>query len=267
MRYAFMTFSAPNATADRLIDLAVRYGYAGIEPRTGANHGHGIEIDASATTRSKIRNKFEHAGIAVAALATGCRFADPAKFQASLDEATASIQLAHDLGCAIVRVFGGPLPEGESHDRAMPRVVDGLSHLAGIAANFEVTLAMETHDSWTDPAVVSRVMRAVDHPYVGVNWDIMHPTRCDGVSISDAHTTLCRWIRHVHAHDGVAVDNRVRFKPIGAGEFDHAVALRLLVEGGYQGWVSGEWINWEPAEVHLPRELTTLRSLEHRAQS
>ena len=31
----------------------------------------------------------------------------------------------------------------------------------------------------------------------------------------------------------------------------------------YDGYISGEWINWEdPYEVHLPRELATLKRYE-----
>ena len=47
-----------------------------------------------------------------------------------------------------------------------------------------------------------------------------------------------------------------------AGIVDHKRALELLKEMGYEGYISGEWIQWEPAEVHLPRELATLKRLE-----
>ena len=30
----------------------------------------------------------------------------------------------------------------------------------------------------------------------------------------------------------------------------------------YQGYLSGEWIGWEPYDVHLPRELATMKGYE-----
>jgi len=34
----------------------------------------------------------------------------------------------------------------------------------------------------------------------------------------------------------------------------------------YEGYLSGEWINWsDPYEAHLPRELATMKSYERAA--
>ena len=52
--------------------------------------------------------------------------------------------------------------------------------------------------------------------------------------------------------------------PVGQGDIDHAAALRCLKQSGYDGAVSGEWIQWEPHEVPLPRELALLRALSDR---
>ena len=35
-----------------------------------------------------------------------------------------------------------------------------------------------------------------------------------------------------------------------------------MMEIDYPGFISGEWINWEPYEQHLPRELATLKGYE-----
>jgi hypothetical protein len=39
--------------------------------------------------------------------------------------------------------------------------------------------------------------------------------------------------------------------------------VQLLRAAGYDGYLSGEWIDWEPCEVHLPRELATMRVYEN----
>ena len=54
----------------------------------------------------------------------------------------------------------------------------------------------------------------------------------------------------------------IELRPIGEGIIDHRRAVELLLGAGYDGFISGEWINWEPYEMHLPREIATLRRYE-----
>jgi len=62
-------------------------------------------------------------------------------------------------------------------------------------------------------------------------------------------------------HRECLVDQLV-FLPIGSGDFPQRRVLQLLLDAGYDGYLSGEWINWEPYEVHLPRELAAMREIE-----
>jgi sugar phosphate isomerase/epimerase len=48
--------------------------------------------------------------------------------------------------------------------------------------------------------------------------------------------------------------------PVGEGDIDHKTAVELLERMGYDGYMSGEWINWQPYEEHLPRELATMKT-------
>jgi hypothetical protein len=38
--------------------------------------------------------------------------------------------------------------------------------------------------------------------------------------------------------------------------------VELLQAMPYTGYLSGEWINWEPYEMHLPRELAAMKAYE-----
>jgi sugar phosphate isomerase/epimerase len=106
-------------------------------------------------------------------------------------------------------------------------------------------------------------MRRVDHPAVQVNWDIMHPVRVAGVTMTAAFEVLKGWIRHAHFHDGVTLaDGTLTMTPVGEGDIDHKTALMLLEGMGFDGYMSGEWINWEPYEKHLPRELAAMKAYE-----
>jgi len=80
--------------------------------------------------------------------------------------------------------------------------------------------------------------------------------------MDEAFATLRPWIRHLHVHDGSRGLTALKMVPIGTGDFDHRRVVELLAGIGYDGYLSGEWIRWEPAEVHLPRELATLKRYE-----
>jgi sugar phosphate isomerase/epimerase len=266
MRYAFMSFSAPTASFEQLLDLARRFGYEGIEPRMDADHAHGIELTASQADRGRFRDAAEQAGVAIACLATSLRYADPAGLDDAISASGPRIDLAGDIGASALRVFGGAIPEGIRRDQAIETVAEALRALADHAARRGVTICLETHDDWCDPSHVAEVLGRVDHPAVGANWDIMHPPRTGKASVEESFGALAPWIRHLHVHDG-QFGQELQFAPIGTGDVDHARAIELLVEAGYEGFVSGEWINWQAPEDHLPREIATLRRLEAAART
>jgi len=261
MKYAFMTFSTPEMSLADVLAAAKKYGYDGIEPRLDAKHGHGIEVAASAAQRAAACRQAEEAGIALACLATSLRFADPAKTDQTITEAHERIDLAGDVGAPCMRVFGGELGEGLSREDAIDLVTDSLGKLADHAAERNVTLCMETHDLWCDPRHVAAVLKKVDHPNIAANWDIMHPVRMELASVDESFEAIRPWIRHLHIHDGT-IGEHYELRPIGEGGVDHRRALELLASIGYEGFLSGEWIRWQPAAEHLPRELATLKRYE-----
>jgi sugar phosphate isomerase/epimerase len=261
MKYAFMSFSCEDADLNQMLDLARLYGYEGIEPRTGGIHKHGVELDLSADGRKRALDLANEKGVAFACIAVGARFADPVFTEAGLIEAEAGIRLAHDLDCGIIRVFGGRLAD-DQRNAAIDRMAASLRRLAPIAADHDVTVCFETHDDWCDPAHVVAVMQAVDHPAIGVNWDVMHPVRNHLATMEESYRQLAPWIKHVHIHDGMADPVNLAFRAFGEGEYDLETVFRSLRADGYDGYLSGEWINWEPAEVHLPREINRMRTFE-----
>ncbi len=258
MNFAFMSFSCPDLTLAEMLMLARKVGYDGIEPRAGSNHRHGVELTADAATRQQIREAAAESEIALCCLATSCRYADPATVQAEIDATLRYIDLASDVGAPRLRVFGGKIGAGVSRAAAIENVAEALTAIAGEAHDRGVTICLETHDDWCDPQHVAAVMAQVNHPAIAVNWDIMHPVRAGGATMTEAYEILRPWIQHVHIHDGSTRLDKLEMLPIGTGGIDHRLAIELLHADAYAGYLSGEWINWEPYEVHLPRELAQL---------
>jgi sugar phosphate isomerase/epimerase len=262
LKYSFMSFSCPQASFDEMLALARQYGYDGVEPRIDAGHAHGIEANISGNVRREIQQKALDAVVAICCVATSCTFTDPQHYEQQLDMVRSCIDLASDIGSPKLRVFGGQISHGMSREEATNQVAESLEQVATYAEERNVVLCVETHDDWSNPAHLAEVMRRVNHPAIAVNWDIMHPVRQGGATMDEAFNILKPWIRHVHVHDGLKRLDEIVLKPIGQGEIDHRRALELLDAAKYDGYVSGEWINWEPYETHLPRELATMKSYE-----
>jgi sugar phosphate isomerase/epimerase len=263
MNYSFMSFSCPDLGLPEMIQTARDFGYAGIEPRAQSEHAHGIEFGSSPKVRAEIREMAADSGICLCCLATSCCYADPVSAPGHVEDSRRAIDLAADIDCPRIRVFGGTIGAGLSRDEAIDLVAGNLAELGDQAAERGVSVCLETHDDWCDPRHVAGVMGKANHPNISVNWDILHPVRSGAATMREAHEILRPWIRHVHVHDGVDNDQGAfEFRTIGEGIADHKSALQCLKDAGYSGYLSGEWIGWEPHEVHLPRELKILKQME-----
>lgn len=262
MRYAFTSFSRPSATLTQLLDTARHFGYQGIEPRLDAEHGHGIEVATSPAERRELRDRVAASGINLCCLGSSAKFADPDTVEQQVAATVERIDLAADLDVPLLRVFGGVIPPSTTRKEASARIIEALRSIADHARTRGVRVCLETHDDWSNPTEVAAIMNAVNHPAIGVLWDVMHPVRRGGATMQASYAVLSGWIAHVHVHDGSTRADKLEFRPIGEGDLDHRLVLRLLRDSGYDGYLSGEWLNWEPHDVHLPRELATLRSYE-----
>jgi len=261
MKYSFMSFSCPELNLDEVIAIAKKYGYDGIEPRISENHKHGIELDSSESFRKECRQKSQESGIALSCIATSYDYANPGTNRELVSDTHKAIDLAGDVGASRIRVFGGVIPEGITREAAIDLLVKSMQAVADHAAERGVTICMETHDDWCNPEHLAQVMKRVNHPAIAINWDIMHPVRVAEVTMDEAFQELKPWIKHVHFHDG-ATDDKLVMVPIGEGYVDNRRAVELLKASKYDGFMSGEWINWEPYEIHLPRELSTMKRYE-----
>lgn len=262
MKYAFSSYSAPDRTLAELFTLARRYGYDGVEPRIDKGHRHGVEITTTQHERAAIRHQAIEAGTALCCLATSYAYSDPATAHANLTATLRVIDLAADVGAPLIKVFAGVLPPASSRASVTEQIGESLRTIAAYAEPRGVTVCVEVHDDWSNPLCMVDLLQRVDHRAVKVLWDVMHTLREGHATVDQAFRALQPWIEHVHIHDGLLRLDRLEFKPIGEGAFDHRRVVELLHAADYQGYLCGEWIDWEPAEIHLPRELATMRQYE-----
>ena len=263
MYLSFMTFSCPDYEPDKVLATAVRYGYEGVEPRAEVDHKHGIEVTTTKKERARIKAQFADAGIKMACLATSCTYAqaEARDRQQMIDTTRQHIELAADCGAPAIRVFGGLTPAGLELAEAKQLVAECLAAVADFAQQHQVHVCLETHDAYCRAADAAEVVRQVNHPHVGINWDMMHCVRL-GETIAEAFAHVHNYVRHTHIHDGTWPEGRpdeVTVTYMGQGQVDHQEAVRLLASINYEGALSGEWIEcFDPGDI-LPRDAATLR--------
>ncbi|MCE9591459.1 MAG: sugar phosphate isomerase/epimerase [Planctomycetes bacterium] len=236
MKLSFMTFACPSYSIEQVVDTALRLGYHGIEFRIDANHSHGVEVVADKAERKRIRRLLEKNEIEPCCIASSLQFATASV----LDELRPKLSLAHDLGCPGVRVFCGPMPPGAKMPDVIDKVGRQLRTAAHLAEEVEVQLWLETHDTMSKAADAAAAVRFVDHPYVGINYDNMHPFRM-GEDLETTVAALGSLVRHTHFHDALKNPDVVMIKPLGQGELPMDEMFLALKNMGYTGYLSGEW--------------------------
>ena len=270
MRFGFMSSVAPHWTLDQLIAAAREYGFDAIELRVEWGHAAGLELDSSKARRQEARRKCADAGLTVSCLALGARLAKPTAEEraATVEQIARYAELAADLGAPVLRVFGGPVPEGYTVAGLRDAAAEALGQAAARAAPYGVAPCLETHDHFNHPADVAYVVDRAGHPNVGVVWHANHHLRL-GIPVADAYQTLRPWVRHCHISEGPkAGEERTSDGPLplGAGDGNVRDVLRVLQADGFGGVLSWEWINGKQSNYGVPDLASSIDPGPHLAQ-
>jgi sugar phosphate isomerase/epimerase len=271
MKLSFATLGCPDWTLEHIAQQAAALGFDGVELRGAA--GNHIGPDESPAELARIRGLFADAGVAICCIMGYTKFTDddPAARAQNVALTRTYIGVAQAIGCPTLRIFGGHNPQVE-RQVAIERLVSCLREVAPMAADHGVQLAIETHDDWCIGANLAAAIAGVDHPAVGVCWDIANSHFRE--PMARTHAAIREHIVHVHFKDAVkspAGGAHANHSVLpGEGEVDMPGGLALLKSSGYDGWLSFEWEKkWEPElaepEVAFPHYLRVARDLLDRA--
>ncbi len=251
MKLAYSTNAYRRSTVEDAVTRIAGIGYTGVElmadrphfwPREMTNG----EIDA-------IRRALDDAGLSISNINAFMTTAigdfwhpswiepDAILRRLRVEHTVASLRVAQKLGApSITTEPGGPLPEGESRDRAIDTFVVGLNEALRVAEEVGVLLLVEP-----EPALLienaEQFLELADRirsPMFGLNFDIGH-FYCVGEDIPQAIRRLQRHIRHYHVED--IAETRVHEHLIpGDGAIDFSAAFDAVRVTGYQGWLTVE---------------------------
>lgn len=243
--------------------LGKTHGMSGIELRGIAGETDARKIpDLAAEHAADSRALLDEVGIVPVVLGTSCKFHDPGKRRAALDEGVASAKAAAGLGIPFIRVFGNDAkPDAATATRS---VIEGIGELCAAAG--DVIVLLEVHGDFNRSEALMPVIGALDRGGVrnfGLIWDVAHSDRAYGSEWQRFYNDIAPWVRHVHIKDHVRIaagsgTRSFRLTMPGDGEIPIRDIVRRLALDGYSGYFSLECERmWHPElppiEDALPR--------------
>jgi len=268
MKLSFTTLSCPEWEWDKILNEAVRLGYDGIEIRGLKGEMYLPKLPPFAPENiNTTLNQLKEKNLRIVCLDTSCIFHDERKFEDSIEEGKATIDLAQKLEVPFIRVFGDKIPDREHKNKTIRQVARGLSELAEYAKGKDVCVLIETHGDFAASDNLLEVLSIVDKSKpIGVLWDINNPYVQFKESIHQTYKKLAPYIKHIHLKDTKFVNGQEQLCLVGKGDLPIAEALELLKKDGYSGWISFEWEKkWHPEieepEIALPAFVEYIKPL------
>ena len=231
MKLAFSTLGCPDWKFSEIYATAKDLGLAGVEIRGIANEMSAPHIKAfSPEQLPKTLEKLGEKNLEIPMLTSGAVLGDPEKVAAYVAEAKEYLDLAEKLGTPYVRVLISPdtFPK-ESDDLECCKRAYG--ELCDYATGRQVTPLIETNAALADTGVLREFLQDVGRENMGVLWDIHHPFRYFGEAPRTTYDNI----------------GKVEYRMMGYGDVPVFDSMKVLHDGGYQGYVSLEWVKrWCP---------------------
>ncbi|MEK6703647.1 MAG: sugar phosphate isomerase/epimerase [Planctomycetota bacterium] len=246
MKFAFSTIACPDWTLDRVAALAQSAGYTGVELRSMGYAGSGLACEPALTSPSKLQSILRGAGAQPCCLSTSCRFDAPIEppiigwaisdHNRSAREAKGMVELAADLGCPMIRVFGFEFTSRERKVSAIDRIVSRLLQVADAGRARQVRVAVENGGSFASAAALAELLDAADHPSLGAVYNTA-TAHSAGDTLSSGLNVLSDRLLMLKLKD--LKDG----KPcvLGEGQVPCQAALSSASAAGYDAWVSHEF--------------------------
>lgn len=265
MKYGFSTLGCPEWGWDDIVTAASDLGFDGIELR-----GVGKEIYLpnikifNEDNISVVKSGLKRLGISIPCLTSGAYLFDKSLASAARFEVLDYINLAVKLDVPYVRVLGDRDPAPGAVDEEA--VEENLMELLPDAKEKNVTILIETNGIYASSAKLKDLCDKINHPNLGVLWDIHHPYRFFGESINYTYNNLSKYIKHIHVKDSVSVmsESKVSYRMMGYGDVPIKEALGILNANGYEGFAVLEWVrrwnmNLEEYGIVLPHFLNFMK--------
>jgi len=220
---------------ERIIAASRAAGYAGVEFRSESDQKHGVELEATPVQRRDIRRKLEDAYLEASCISTSqcLHWLDEATLRASVDRAKRYVDLAAEIDCAAIRVFGDgdPIAPGSDSRDAVRRCGVALREVAAHAEGTPVSVLLEMHGEFNYWRYALGAVDCAGHASAALNYNC-DPRDLVAGSVRETYSRIRGRLRHVHIHELHAWN--------GKSAFPYVDLFGLLQQDGYDRYCSLE---------------------------
>lgn len=259
IRLAFSNLACPDWDLPRIASAARQYGYDGLELRLIDRQ----PVDSTLLRRSLQTLRTDLDGLPVASINSSIRLAvDGHEWQ---DEFAALSELAAQLHIPSIRVWGGDFDPSLLENTIIAQVAARLNVAGNIATQGGLTVALETHDSWRRLERVRKLFEMVDCDAVRVLWDVQNTHAKGSSRPEEVWAALGPRISQVHVKDARPGPGEYgELVLLGSGTVPARQSIRVLVDNGFDGWLTVNWLKFQHPEIlepeaALPQYAATLR--------
>lgn len=243
MNLCFSTLGCTEYSLTDILSLCNRFNISALEIR-----GIGGQMDFSAMPEfskeqiGKTKQAMQSAGVFPLILGTSCNFHTEEKKQKAIEEGSAALEYAREIGAMGIRVFGNNLTEDPAG--ATRNVIEGISLLCEKARKTDGNVLLEVHGDFHTVETLSPILHALrNEPRFGLIWDIAHTHSAYKENWAEFYGATAPFIRHIHIKD---VKGTGLVLP-GEGEIPILPIVKRLLSDGYPGAFSLEWEKkWHP---------------------
>jgi sugar phosphate isomerase/epimerase len=247
IKLAFNTTACPLWSLGQVIEQAKAYGYAGIVLDTAPQAADGSKAatatlcDPRGADPDQVRAVFEAAAIQPVCLATPTclHYRDRSRAAAAVAQAGRDLELAAQIGCPYVRIFGGDVEAGQNERAVITRIAERAKGLADHAGELGVQLLFENGGGFARAQAWWWLLDIIANPMVGLAWNVASAAAAGemaGVSVPTLHSR----IRLAMAGDFKAGDPATPL-PLGDGDVGIEHFVKRLLGIGYDGYICVEW--------------------------
>ncbi len=213
-----------------LIANCARAGVYGVELRTCSNYAHGVEVALTAAQRAEVKQRFAASPVRVVSIACSERldWPEPDKLRAAIEAAKSHLQLSHDVGCDVVRVFPNQFHRDVPREKTIEQIARAVDELGKFAADLGQEVSLEAHGPAGELPTLRAIMDRVTQPCVRVRLN------CDARDTQGAgfvaNFNLVKDVlsRVIHLHD------------LNDPQYPYQQMVELLRQANWEGWALAE---------------------------
>ena len=253
---SFATLGCPDWSYEKILNFAQDNDYDGIEFR-GLQRQFDLtkciefsspeNIIASAKLAREKKIKIVDLGSSAV-----MHISDPTERKKNLDEAKRFIQLAQQLSCPYIRLFGDKFQEKQEKNRSIEFIAQGLKELCDYAKGTDVKVLLSTHGDIVYTADIENIMQLAGCSNVGIGWDIVNMWSATKEPLSEVYARLKKYIHLVHVKDLKMEDGKEQDVLLGKGNMPIFEGIDILAKNDYRGYYSFVWEKYWAPKIEEP---------------